>query len=152
MENTETVTVPVHYNPHQLVTYKSINGTDISFPTIKVTELETMLDDVRRYRDKVNGQDQRKRFERDRDRILYSSAFHRLAGAADAVFVHAAVIDALLEIDAHGAERGQVTVPLVARVDVVGIHLAQIAGDVVHGSAPSSPIIVAAHPAGSGGL
>ena len=55
MENTETVTVPVHYNPHQLVTYKSINGTDISFPTIKVTELETMLDDVRRYRDKVNS-------------------------------------------------------------------------------------------------
>lgn len=36
-------------------------------------------------RHRVSGKDQRSEFERDRDRILYSSAFHRLAGITQIV-------------------------------------------------------------------
>ena len=35
--------------------------------------------------DTAKGQDQRRAFERDRDRIMYSSAFHRLAGITQIV-------------------------------------------------------------------
>ena len=50
-----------------------------------------------------------------------SSDFSRgLPDAGEAVAVQAAVVDALLEVDAHGAERGQRPVPAVARVDVLG--------------------------------
>jgi hypothetical protein len=48
--------------------------------------------------------------------------------------VQPAVVDALLEVDAHGAERGQGAAPVVARVDVLGADLDRVAlGDVVHG-------------------
>ena len=58
----------------------------------------------------------------------------RLAGAAEPVVVQPAVVDALLEIDAHDAERGQRAAPVVARVDVLGADLHRVAlGDVVHG-------------------
>ena len=61
--NNETV-VPTHYNPNQLVTYKVIDldATDqtISYPTVKVTEIEWDLEQARRkskrlseYSDKV---------------------------------------------------------------------------------------------------
>ena len=61
--NNETV-VPAHYNPNQLVTYKVIDldATDqtISYPTVKVTEIEWELEQARRkskrlseYSDKV---------------------------------------------------------------------------------------------------
>ena len=33
----------------------------------------------------AGGRDQRSEFERDRDRVLYSSAFHRLAGVTQIV-------------------------------------------------------------------
>ena len=50
------------------------------------------------------------------------------------VAVKAAVIDALLEIDPHGAEHRQMAAPIVARVDVLGGDLDRIAlCDVVHG-------------------
>ena len=63
METTETL-VPLHYNPNQLVTYKVIDldATDqtISYPTVKVVDLETQLENARRsskrlseYSDKV---------------------------------------------------------------------------------------------------
>ena len=49
--NNETV-VPLHYNPNQLVTYKVIDldATDqtISYPTVKVTEIEWDLEQNRR--------------------------------------------------------------------------------------------------------
>jgi dGTPase len=46
----------------------------------------TWTDDERRQRRyEVSGADQRHVFERDRDRILYSSAFHRLAGVTQIV-------------------------------------------------------------------
>ena len=48
----------------------------------------------------------------------------RLTRAREAIFVQAAVIDALLEIDSHGSERRQRTPPVVARVDVFGGDLA----------------------------
>lgn len=37
--NNETV-VPEHYNPNQLVTYKVIDEGSVSFPTVKVTDIE----------------------------------------------------------------------------------------------------------------
>lgn len=40
---------------------------------------------VRRHRENSDGSDQRTEFERDRDRILYSSAFHRLGGITQIV-------------------------------------------------------------------
>ena len=43
------------------------------------------------------------------------------------------VIDALLEIDAHGAECRQRSTPIVARVDVLGVDDRRLAGKVVHG-------------------
>jgi hypothetical protein len=55
--------------------------------------------------------------------------------AGEPVALQPAVIDALLEIDAHGAEHRQVAPPVVARVDVLRCDLARLAlgGDVVHG-------------------
>ncbi len=57
--------------------------------------------------------------------------------AGEPVAVHAPVIDALLEIDPHGAEHRQMAAPIVARVDVLGGDLDRIApGNVVHGVLP----------------
>ena len=52
---------------------------------------------------------------------------------AEPVAVQPPVIDPLLEIDRHGAERRQRTAPIVARVDVLGADRRRLAGDVVHG-------------------
>lgn len=43
----ETNTVPETYNPNLLVTYKSITDGEVTYPTIKVTNLEYQLDQVR---------------------------------------------------------------------------------------------------------
>src|SRR5262249_45612952 len=57
--------------------------------------------------------------------------FHqRLAHARQPIAVETPVIDALLEIHAHGSERRQRAAPVVARVDVVG---ADLADRLVHG-------------------
>ena len=53
--------------------------------------------------------------------------FQRLPDAAEPVAVQAPVIDPLLEIDRHGAERRQRAAPIVARVDVLGADLGRIA-------------------------
>ncbi len=64
METNNEIVVPAHYNPNQLVTYKVIDldATDqtISYPTVKVTEIEWDLEQARRkskrlseYSDKV---------------------------------------------------------------------------------------------------
>ena len=64
METTNETVVPLHYNPNQLVTYKvvDLDATDqtISYPTVKVTEIEWELEQARRkskrlseYSDKV---------------------------------------------------------------------------------------------------
>ena len=47
MESTETTQAPLHYNPNQLVTYKVINGEEITYPTEKVVELEWQLESFR---------------------------------------------------------------------------------------------------------
>ena len=65
METTNEIVVPTHYNPNQLVTYKVIDldATDqtISYPTVKVTDIEWDLEQSRRtskrlseYADKVS--------------------------------------------------------------------------------------------------
>jgi len=52
METTNETVVPAHYNPNQLVTYKVIDldATDqtISYPTVKVTDIEWDLEQSRR--------------------------------------------------------------------------------------------------------
>ena len=55
----ETNVMPDTYNPNLLVTYKSINNGDVSYPTIKVVDLEYHLDSYRRLQDQLvisNGQ------------------------------------------------------------------------------------------------
>jgi hypothetical protein len=47
METNNEIVVPEHYNPHQLVTYKVIDGEAISFPTAKVTDVEYALHNAR---------------------------------------------------------------------------------------------------------
>jgi len=47
METTNETVVPEHYNANQLVTYKIINGDSVTFPTIKVNELEYTLERAR---------------------------------------------------------------------------------------------------------
>jgi len=47
-ETTETVNVvPVHYNPNQLVTYKVIDNANVTYPTVKVVDLEWDLENYR---------------------------------------------------------------------------------------------------------
>ena len=58
-EQMETTTMPDTYNPNLLVTYKSIINGDVSYPTIKVVDLEYHLDSYRRLQDQLaisNGQ------------------------------------------------------------------------------------------------
>ena len=63
----------------------------------------------------------------------------RLLDAAEPITVQPAVIDPLLEIDAHGAERRQGPTPVVARVDVVGVDLAD---GLVHGCVSSRILLL----------
>ena len=59
-------------------------------------------------------------------------ALQRLARAGDAVAAHAVELDAALEVHAHGAPGGQMPVPAVMRVEVVGLG-PLLAHDLVHG-------------------
>ncbi len=59
--------------------------------------------------------------------------FERGLGAGEPVAMHAPVVDALLEVDAHGAEHRQMAAPIEARIDVLGADLRRVAGDIVHG-------------------
>ena len=55
----ETNVMPDTYNPNLLVTYKSIVNGDVSYPNIKVVDLEYNLDSYRRLQDQLvisNGQ------------------------------------------------------------------------------------------------
>ena len=53
--NTQVQEAPVHYNPTQLVTYKVIDGSSVTYNTDKVSVIEYELDGVRRTRDKLNS-------------------------------------------------------------------------------------------------
>ena len=52
METNNEIVVPLHYNPNQLVTYKVIDldapDNTISYPTVKVTQIEWDLEQNRR--------------------------------------------------------------------------------------------------------
>jgi len=55
----ETTTAPYSYDANTLVTYKSINNGEVTYPTLKVNELEYHLDSYRRLQDQLaisNGQ------------------------------------------------------------------------------------------------
>jgi len=54
MENTNDVLVPEHYNANQLVTYKKIENDVVSFPTIKVNDLEWELDRQRSMQKRID--------------------------------------------------------------------------------------------------
>ena len=57
METTNTA--PYSYDANTLVTYKSINNGEVTYPTLKVNELEIHLDSYRRLQDQLsisNGQ------------------------------------------------------------------------------------------------
>ena len=54
-----TTTAPYSYDANALVTYKVINNGEVSYPTLKVNELEIHLDSYRRMQDQLrisNGQ------------------------------------------------------------------------------------------------
>ena len=55
MEETQVIEAPVHYSPNQLVTYKVIDGSNVTYNTDKVTTIEYELDGVRKTRDKLNS-------------------------------------------------------------------------------------------------
>src|SRR6185312_20906 len=59
--------------------------------------------------------------------------FERGLRTAEAIAVHAAVVDTFLKIDAHSAKHGQVPAPVVARVDVFGADLHRFARSLIHG-------------------
>lgn len=54
METINETVVPEHYNPHQLVTYKVIDGDNVTYPTRKVTDIESTLDSARYWKDQWN--------------------------------------------------------------------------------------------------
>jgi len=58
-EMEQTKTAPYSYDANALVTYKVINNGEVSYPTLKVNELEIHLDSYRRLQDQLrisNGQ------------------------------------------------------------------------------------------------
>ena len=55
-----------------------------------------------------------------------------LLDAAEPIAMQPAVINPLLEIDAHGAERRQRATPIVARVDVLGANFPRLDVDLIH--------------------
>ncbi len=54
----------------------------------------------------------------------------RLLDACEPIAVQPPIVDALLEIDPHGAERRQRAAPVVARIDILGAELQRLARDV----------------------
>ena len=55
MEESRFAIAPDTYNASALVTYKKIEDNEVSFPTIKVSELEYQLHDKRRMTEKINS-------------------------------------------------------------------------------------------------
>ena len=55
MEETTTIEAPAHYSPNQLVTYKVIDGSNVTYNTDKVTTIEYELDGARRTLDKLKA-------------------------------------------------------------------------------------------------
>lgn len=52
-EQMDTSTVPQSYDANTLVTYKSINNGEVTYPTLKVNELEIHLDSYRRLQNQL---------------------------------------------------------------------------------------------------
>ena len=66
METLIETIIPEHYNPDQLVTYRTVNEGSVTYPTVKVSTLEYNLDNYRyvskglgEYRSKVGQLEER---------------------------------------------------------------------------------------------
>ena len=53
LDNLENAVDTSSYNPNLIVTYKSINNGEVSYPTLKVNELEIHLDSYRRLQEQL---------------------------------------------------------------------------------------------------
>ena len=53
LDNLEASLDATNYNPNLLVTYKSIKNGEVTYPTLKVNELEYELDSYRRLQDQL---------------------------------------------------------------------------------------------------
>lgn len=58
------ITPPYDYNPNALVTYKSINKDEVSYPVVKVTQLEWELEQKRSLENRIQA------FRADREQII----------------------------------------------------------------------------------
>ena len=54
LDNLEASIDATNYNPNLLVTYKSIKNGEVTYPTLKMNELEYELDSYRRQTDRLN--------------------------------------------------------------------------------------------------
>lgn len=122
--NNETV-VPEHYNANQLVTYKIINGDSVTFPTIKVNELEYTLERARNKEDQLSEL-----------RLQVSSLEDKLAGWIENEDDAATIVSEICEIfgfnptkeiefEASVRITGTVDVPLaeIANFDIQDVDL-----------------------------
>jgi len=71
-----TVTIAETYNPNLLVTYKKIDGDEVSYPTQKVVEIEYALDQSRRNYNSLAQQQNAWYLKESKLRTLLNDVFH----------------------------------------------------------------------------
>ena len=71
-----TVTIAETYNPNLLVTYKKIDGDEVSYPTQKVVEIEYALDQSRRNYNSLVQQQNAWYLKESKLRTLLNDVFH----------------------------------------------------------------------------
>lgn len=71
-----TVTIAETYNPNLLVTYKKIDGDEVSYPTQKVVEIEYALDQSRRNYNSLVQQQNAWYLKESKLRTLINDVFH----------------------------------------------------------------------------
>jgi hypothetical protein len=71
-----TITIAETYNPNLLVTYKKIDGEEVSYPTQKVVEIEYALDQSRRNRNSLMEQQNAWYLKESKLRTLLNDVFH----------------------------------------------------------------------------
>jgi len=71
-----TITIAETYNPNLLVTYKKIDGDEVSYPTQKVTEIEYALDQSRRNYKMLSDKQNEWYLKESKLRTLLNDVFH----------------------------------------------------------------------------